>query len=119
LLNRQNFMRFPLTTYLQSSAYGPALFILDRATITTLAGRIADEEVVAGVEGTGPDKLTKLLPKDFFIQQDALKTRARELAVSAAHGAVDDVMADHFAALAKTCVSCHSVYLRGSSDKSR
>ena len=92
-----------------------ALVLLDRPTITNLAGRIADEEVVARVEGNEPDKLKVLLPKDFFTEQNALRDSARELAAAAAHGDADAVMADHFATLAKTCVGCHSVYLHGSS----
>ena len=90
-----------------------ALVLLDRPSIATLAGRIADEEVVARVEGGGPDKLKLSLPKEFFVEQDALQNNARELAAAAAHGDADSVMADRFATVAKTCVACHSVYLHG------
>lgn len=90
-----------------------ALVLLDRPTIATLAGRIADEEVVSRIEDGGPDKLKRLLPKEFFTEQDTLQNSARELAASAAHGDTDGVMADRFATVAKTCVACHSVYLHG------
>jgi cytochrome c556 len=90
-----------------------ALVLLDRPTITNLAERIADEEVVARANADGPEKWKPVLPKEFFAQQDALRTNARDLAASAAHGDTDSVMADRFAALAKTCVACHSVYLHG------
>jgi hypothetical protein len=90
-----------------------ALVLLDRPTIATLAGRIADEEVVSHVEDGGSDELKRLLPKEFFVEQDALQSNARELAASAAHGETDSVMADRFATVAKTCVACHSVYLHG------
>ena len=90
-----------------------AVVLLDRPTIVILAGRIADEEVVARSEAEGTKKLKARLPKGFFTEQDALRTAARELATAAAHGASDDVTADRFATVAHTCVACHSSYLHG------
>lgn len=88
-----------------------AVVLLDRSTIATLAGRIADEEVVARVDKGGPDKLKLLLPKEFFTQESTLQSNARDLAAAALNRAPDSVVADHFATVAKTCVSCHSIYL--------
>lgn len=96
-----------------------ALVLLDRATITRLAGRIADEEVVARVEGGGADKLRSLLPKEFFIEESSLQTNARDLAAAAASSSADSVLADRFATVAKTCVACHSIYLHSPSDGPR
>jgi hypothetical protein len=92
-----------------------ALILLDRPTIANLAGRIADEEVVARADGGGPDKLRLLLPKDFFAQESTLQSSARDLAAAAINKEPDSVLADRFANVAKTCVSCHSIYLGGPS----
>jgi hypothetical protein len=90
-----------------------AVILLDRPTIALLAGRIADEEVVARAEVDGSKKWESRLPKDFFLEQDALRSAARDLAASAVDGASDDTTADRFASVAHTCVACHSVYLHG------
>ena len=94
-----------------------ALVLLDRPTIANLALRIADEEVIARAEGGGPDKLKALLPKEFFTEEGALQRSARDLAAAANNKESDSVMAERFAAVAKTCVSCHSVYLHARSDR--
>jgi mono/diheme cytochrome c family protein len=96
-----------------------ALVLLDRPTIVNLAGRIADQEVVARTEGGGTDKLKLLLPKEFFAEEVALQTNARDLAASAANKEADSAMAERFAAVAKTCVACHTAYLHSPSDKGR
>jgi hypothetical protein len=90
-----------------------AVVLLDRPTITTLAGRIADEEVVARSESDGKKKWESRLPNGFFAQQDALRSAAHDLAASAVHGSADSTMADRFATVARTCVACHSIYLHG------
>jgi plasmid stability protein len=92
-----------------------ALVLLDRPTIRALAGRIADEEVVARVEAAprGGKKLD--LPPLYIAEQDRLRTVAQQLAAATLepdHDA-DLVLADRFATLAHTCVACHSVYLHG------
>ena len=89
-----------------------AVVLIDRPTIRSLAGRIADEEIVARVEGgTGtPNRFP--MPSDFFDQQDTLRAAAEQLALAAAVESDDKKLADHFAILARTCVACHSIYLR-------
>src|SRR3954471_15920816 len=77
-----------------------AVVLLDRPTVTTLAGRIADAEVVARVEAGGKGSPPTLLPKDFFLEEDRLRDAARDLAAAAAHREPDAVLADRFAALA-------------------
>ena len=58
------------------------------------------------------DELNGLLPERFFALQDELKAGSRRL-VAASLSRNHAAMADEFAALAKSCVSCHDVYLRG------
>ena len=96
-----------------------AVVLLDRPTVTVLAQRIADEEVVARVEANGSKKWAARLPKDFFTEQDALRAAARDLAAAAVHGGSDSSLADRFATLAHTCVACHSVYLHGRADEAK
>ena len=96
-----------------------AVVLLDHPTITILAQRIADEEVVARAEASSPKKWEARLPKEFFAQQDALRAAARDLASSAAHGGSDSTIADRFATVARTCVACHSVYLHGRADEGK
>jgi hypothetical protein len=92
-----------------------AVVLLDRPTIRVLATRIADEEVVARTgsirEGQRPS-----LPPKFFAEQDELAATARQLAAAAVDGGDDAALADRFAALTRTCVGCHSAYLRDRPD---
>jgi hypothetical protein len=92
-----------------------ALVLLDKPTIRTLAGRIADEEVVAGVEATAPGGKKLELPAQYIAEQNRLRTVAQQLAAATLEPDrdADLVLADRFATLAHTCVACHSVYLLG------
>lgn len=91
-----------------------AVVLLDRPTVRVLAGRIADEEMIAHASG---ERHPLLLPRELFQQQSGLSQVARELAAAAADAGGDDrVLGDRFSALARTCVSCHSVYLHGRPD---
>ena len=87
-----------------------AVIVLDRPTIRVLAARIADEEVAARAGGAR-DKQRSSLPAQFFAQQEELAIFARQLAVAAHDGGDDKVLAEHFAAVMRTCVGCHSTYL--------
>jgi hypothetical protein len=88
-----------------------AVVLIDRPTVTTMARRIADEELLARAEASGVDPWRPLLPKAFFIEQDALRVAARELAQASAQGEPDEAMAERFGALTRTCVRCHAAYL--------
>jgi len=88
---------------------------LDRPTIRILAGRIADEEVIARVGAAGASKRPPL-PREFFVAQDELSVNARQLAVAAKEGGDDRSIAERFAAVTRTCVTCHSAYLHGRPD---
>lgn len=96
-----------------------AVVLLDRPTITNLAQRIADEEVVARVEAKSAKNWESRLPKGFFAEQDALRAAARDSAAAAVQGGPDSVLADRFAIVARTCVACHSVYLHGRPDQGK
>lgn len=87
-----------------------AVIVLDRPTIRVLATRIADEEVVART-AVARDKQRSTLPVQFFAQQDELAIFARQLAAAAHDGGDDKVLAEHFSAVMRTCVGCHSTYL--------
>jgi hypothetical protein len=88
-----------------------AVVLIDRPTVTVLARRIADEELIARAESSGLDPWRPLLPKEFFIEQGALRTAAQELAQAAAEDTSDVVLADRFAGLTRTCIRCHGAYL--------
>jgi hypothetical protein len=89
-----------------------SVVLLDRPTIRVLAGRIADEEVIARAGGAGETKRPPL-PREFFAAQDDLSASARELAAAAKQGGDDKLIAERFAAVTRTCVTCHSAYLHG------
>jgi hypothetical protein len=91
-----------------------AVVLLDRPTIRVLATRIADEEVIARV-GSG-DQKRPALPRDFFAAQDELSAGARQLAAAAVAGGDDKVLAERFASVTRSCVTCHSAYLHGRPD---
>lgn len=88
-----------------------ALVLLDRSTVATMAERIADEELLARAESAGLDAWRPLLPKEFFVEQSALRTAAHELTQAAAHGEPDGVLADGVGDLTRTCIRCHGAYL--------
>jgi hypothetical protein len=94
-----------------------ALILLDRPAIRTLASRIAEEETLARINAPTKTGKPLPLPPQFFAELDTLRDNAQQLAAAAAQtrsGRDDDrELADRFAALARTCVGCHSVYLRG------
>jgi hypothetical protein len=94
-----------------------AVVLLDRPAIRTLASRIAEEETVARMNAPTKSGKPLPLPPQFFAELDALRENAQQLAAMAARSGSsredDRELADRFAALARTCVGCHSVYLRG------
>jgi hypothetical protein len=84
--------------------------MLDDDGVARAAGEIFDEPALA--RPVAGDELNGLLPARFFALQDELKARARRL-VAASTSRDHATIADEFAALAKSCVSCHEVYLHG------
>jgi hypothetical protein len=85
--------------------------LLDDDGTARAAGEIFDEPALA--RPVAGDELNQLLPERFFVLQDDLRTHAKKLVVaSQAHDRA--AVAEEFAALSKTCVSCHDVYLHDS-----
>jgi hypothetical protein len=84
--------------------------LLDDDGVARVGGEVFDEPSLA--RPLGDDELNGLLPERFFVLQDELKARARRLVIASQkhdHGAI----ADEFAALAKSCIACHQVFLDG------
>jgi len=90
-----------------------AVVLLDRPTIRVLAGRIADEEVVAHASKSPHEPVPLSLPREFFLQQTRLAVAARDLAAAVVQGADDGALGERFAAVTSTCIACHSAYLHG------
>jgi hypothetical protein len=90
-----------------------SVVLLDRPTVRALATRIAEQELISRSSKAMRQLPPLSLPQEFFVQQTALSGAARELAAAAVDGGDDQVLADRFAALTGTCITCHSVYLHG------
>jgi hypothetical protein len=95
---------------LQMKALFERVVLLDDDGVARAAGEIFDEPSLARPI-TG-DELNGVLPERFFVLQDELRRRARQLVV--ASGRHDrTAVANEFAELSKTCIACHEVYLGG------
>jgi hypothetical protein len=95
----------------QMRALVSRVVLLDDDGIARAAGEIFDEPSLA--RPLAGDELNSLLPERFFGLQDELRSRARRL-VMASERHDRTAVADEFAALAKSCVACHDVYLHPS-----
>ena len=84
--------------------------LLDDDGVARAAGEIFDEPAL-GRPLTG-DELNGLLPERFFALQDELRQQTRQLVI-ASNRHDRAAVANEFAALTKTCIACHEVYLRG------
>ena len=93
-----------------------SVVLLDRPTIRILAERIADEETIARAESSVSERKRLALAPELAAEQTQLHTVARQLAAAAVAGGDDVQLADRFAELTRTCVSCHSVYMHRRSD---
>jgi hypothetical protein len=94
----------------QMKALVSRVVLLDDDGVARVAGEIFDEPALA--RPIGGDELNGMIPERFFVLQDELRTRARQLVVASSNhdrGAI----ANEFAAIAKSCVSCHQVFVRG------
>jgi cytochrome c553 len=94
----------------QMNALMSRIVLLDDAGVAHAAGELLDEPSLARPV-TG-DELNGVLPERFYTLQEEVRNRARQLVnASTRHDRV--AVADEFAALAKACVTCHEIYLRG------
>jgi hypothetical protein len=96
----------------QMKALVARVVLLDDDGIARAAGEIFDEPALA--RPIAGDELNGLIPERFFVLQDELRARARSLV--AASGRHDrEAVASEFGALARSCVSCHQVFVHGDS----
>lgn len=94
----------------QMKALVSRVILLDDDGVARVGGAIFDEPALA--RPVSGDELNGLLPERFFELQDDLRARARRLVIAA--GRHDhDAMADEFAAVTKSCVTCHQVFVHG------
>jgi hypothetical protein len=87
-----------------------ASLMLDYDLISSVSGFIVDRPKLSRPDGDR-STLNAYLPARFFELQERLYGAARDLA-QAAEAKDDDAIARHYARIAETCVSCHSLYLR-------
>ena len=95
-----------------------SVVLLDRPTIRVLAERIADEETLSRAGSSVSERRRLALSPELAAEQTQLHSVARQLAAAAVATSDDGELADRFAALTRTCVSCHSVYMHGGSEAS-
>jgi hypothetical protein len=96
----------------QMQALLSRVVLLDDDGVARIAGEVFDEPSLS--RPVAGDELNGLLPGRFFVLQDEIKARSRRLVIASQkrdHAAI----AEEFAALAKSCVSCHQVFLHGDS----
>ena len=87
-----------------------AVTLLKRDVVKAIATDISDEPRLVRPLPEARDELNSSLPEQFFVLQDALRLRAKDLAI-AAEKKDDDGLAKAFGQLVETCVGCHSIYL--------
>ena len=84
---------------------------LQRDLVKVIATDIAEEPRLVRPIAEARDELNSALPERFFVLQDALRLRAKDLA-AAAVTKDDTKLAAAFGEMLVTCVTCHSAYLR-------
>jgi hypothetical protein len=95
---------------IQMKALMTRVVLLDDDGVARAAGEIFDEPSLARpIVG---DELNGLLPDRFFTLQDEIRQQARRLVIASNRHDRAGV-ANEFAAMSKTCIACHEVYLRG------
>ena len=94
----------------QMKALVSRVVLLDNDGVARVGGEIFDEPTIA--RPIAGDELNGLIPERFFVLQDELRARARQLVVATQKHDSDAVAAE-FAALAKSCVGCHQVFVHG------
>jgi hypothetical protein len=87
-----------------------SVVLLKREVALSLANNLAAEPRITRPLPDGRDDLNAALPERFFVLQDELRDRARQLAEAAKSGKDKD-LGDAFARLTQTCIACHSAYL--------
>jgi cytochrome c556 len=85
--------------------------LLQREKTRILASEISKEVRLSRPTIGGEDELNTALPEKFFVLQDEVRSRARNLA-EATRSADDAELAKSFGLLMQTCVECHSAFLK-------
>lgn len=100
----------------QMKALVSRVVLLDDDGVARVAGEIFDEPALARpVQG---DELNGLIPERFFVLQDELRERARQLVIaSSSHNR--EAITNEFAAIARSCIGCHQVFVHGDSAPAR
>ena len=98
----------------QMQALVSRVVLLDDDGVARVGGEIFDEPAIA--RPIAGDELNGLIPERFFVLQDDLRARARQLVIASQKHDPDAVAAE-FAALAKSCVACHQVFVHGDGDR--
>lgn len=100
----------------QMKALMTRVVLLDDDGVARVAGEIFDEPALA--RPIAGDELNGLIPERFFALQDDFRAHARQLVItSAQHDRA--AIANEFAALARSCVGCHAVFVHGDDPRAR
>ena len=87
-----------------------AVLLLKRETGKSIADELAAEPRLVRPLPGSRDELNASLPERFFVFQDALRLRAKELSTTATQG--DEArLATAYGQLVQACVSCHAAFL--------
>jgi hypothetical protein len=84
--------------------------LLQHEKARVLATDIANEARISRPIAGGEDDLNAALPERFFVLQDEVRSRAKDVA-EAARAADNKLLAERFGRLMQTCVECHSAFL--------
>jgi cytochrome c556 len=87
-----------------------AVVLLQYTAVHAAATRILSEPKLARPMPDGQEELNSVLPERFFVLQDELFQRAREVADNA-RSKDNRGMSKAFGRLTETCVACHAAYL--------
>jgi hypothetical protein len=85
--------------------------MLDYEGTAAIADKMSKAPTLSRAGVGQKDTINAHLPPEFFESQDQLKVSIAALR-SAAEAKDDGAMADEYAKVAKTCIHCHSLYLR-------
>lgn len=85
--------------------------MLDYEGTAAIADKMSKAPTLSRAGVGQEDTINALLPAEFFELQDQLGASIADLR-SAAQDKQDEAMATEYAKVAKTCIQCHSLYLR-------
>lgn len=89
-----------------------AVVLLQLDVVQELAQGVAKEPRITRPTPDATDELNTQLPERFFVLQDELRDRAKQLA-TAAQARDPNGTVTTYGAMLQTCVTCHTTFLRG------